>query len=186
MIKNAFIAAVLLSALNAQAADLSYTYLDVGLGVIEVEDEGETYDGDGVALGGSIAAGEVFYFTAGLANADIENVEQRTTSLGVGVHAPLSTNTDVYVDVSYVRADIEEGNWSIDDNGVGYTLGIRSKLAEKFELGGGVSRLDVFDSAENSYFVNGFFYPTETLGIGAEYSWADDTTAYSLGLRVNF
>lgn len=207
MIKNVFAAAALFSALNVQAADLSYSHFDIGFGQIEIDDEWGTYDGDGLGLGVSVAAGEIMYFTAEYADVDMETNDQQTKSFGVGAHAALSENTDVYAEVSYVRVDVEVdyiavvdgddnvnmvslpdqmGNLDIDDNGVGYLLGLRSLLTEKFELGGGISRVDVFDSAENSYFVNGHYYFTETFGVGAEYSIADDVTAYSISLRVNF
>ena len=207
MIKNVFAAAALLSALNVQAADLSYSHFDIGFGQIEIDDEWGTYDGDGLGLGVSVAAGEIMYFTAEYADVDMETNDQQTKSFGVGAHTALSENTDIYAEVSYVRVDVDVsyiavvdengntsmvaldgqmGSLSIDDNGVGYLVGLRSKLAEKFELGGGISRVDVFDSAENTYFINSYFYPTETFGLGAEYSWADDINAYSISLRVNF
>lgn len=195
MLKNIFAVAALVSALNVQAADLSYSHFDVGFGKIEVDNGSVDYDGDALGLGLSVAAGEMFYLTAEFVGADFDPDEQKTTSFGLGAHAPLSDNTDVYAEVSYVRADVEvnyiavngnAGKWSLDDNGVGYLLGLRSMLTEKFELGGGISRVDVFDSAENSYFINGHYYFTETFGVGTEYSTADDTNAYSISLRVNF
>ncbi len=207
MLKNIFAVATLVSALNVQAADLSYSHVDIGFGKVEVDNDWGGYDGDALGLGLSVAAGDIFYFTAELVDADMEFDDQQTTSFGVGAHAALSENTDVYAEVSYVRVDVEinyiavvdadggvnmvslpdqMGSLDIDDNGVGYLLGLRSMLTEKFELGGGISRVDVFDSAENSFFVNGHYYFTETFGVGAEYSIADDVDAYSISLRVNF
>lgn len=186
MFKKAIAAAVLLSAFNVHAADLSYSNFSVGFGKIEIDSDGESYDGNAVGVGLSVALGNTFYATADLAKADVEDTDQRTTSFGLGAHAPLSDSTDIYAEASYVRVDVEVDEWSFDDNGTALTLGLRSQLTEKFELGGGVTRLDVFDSAENTYFVNGFYAASENVDLGAELSKADDSTGYGVSLRVKF
>lgn len=186
MFKKAITAAALLCAVNVHAAGFSYSHFDIGLGKIEIDSDGENYDGNVVGLGLSVALGDIFYVTADISNARVEGVEQRSTGLGLGAHAPLGKTTDIYVEGGYAGLDIEEDGFSVDDNGTAFTLGLRQQVGEKFELGGGVSRVDVFDSAENSYFIEGFYSAVDNVDIGAEISTADDVLGYGVSLRVNF
>ncbi|MDR7091887.1 outer membrane beta-barrel protein [Cellvibrio fibrivorans] len=186
MFKKAITAAALLCAINVHAADFSYSHFDIGLGKVEIDSDGEEYDGEVLGLGLSVALGNIFYVTADIGRAKIEESTQTTTGLGLGVHAPLGSSTNIYAEAGYARVDIEDGEWSIDDNGTAYTLGLRQQLGEKFELGGGVSRVDVFDSADNSYFIEAFYKAKESVDVGAEISTADDVMGYGVSLRVNF
>ena len=186
MFKKAITAAALLCAVNVHAAGFSYSHFDIGLGKVEVDSDGEEYDGEVVGVDLSVALGNVFYVTANVGNASIEDTDQTTLGAGLGVHAPLGDSTDFYAEVGYVRADVDVGDWSFEDNGTAYTLGLRQQLGEKFELGGGVSRVDVFESAENTYFVDVFYSAAENVDIGAEISTADDVMGYGVSLRVNF
>lgn len=186
MFKKAITVAALLCAVNVHAADFSYSHVDIGLGKIEIDSDGEKYDGEVLGVGLSVALGNVFYVTANYGNASIEDVDQATQGLGLGVHAPLGASTDVYAEGGYARADIDDGDWSFDDTGTAYTLGLRQRLGDKLELGGGVSRLDVFDSAENTYFIEAFYSLSDSVDVGAEISTADDATGYGVSLRVNF
>jgi hypothetical protein len=186
MFKKAITVAALLCAVNVHAADFSYSHVDIGLGKIEIDSDGEKYDGEVLGVGLSVALGNVFYVTANYGNASIEDVDQATQGLGLGVHAPLGASTDVYAEGGYARADIDDGDWSFDDTGTAYTLGLRQRLGDKLELGGGVSRLDVFDSAENTYFIEAFYSLSDSVYVGAEISTADDATGYGVSLRVNF
>jgi hypothetical protein len=186
MFKKAITAAALLCAVNVHAADFSYSYFELGVTKVAIDSDGEKYDGEVLGLGLSVALGNVFYVTADMGIAMIEDTDQRTQGLGLGVHAPLGNRTNIYAEAGYVRVDIEDGDWSFDDNGTAYTLGLRQQLGEKVELGGGVSRLDVFGSAENTYFVEAFYKATENADVGAEISTADDVMGYGVSLRVNF
>jgi hypothetical protein len=186
MLKNVFAAAVLFSAINVNAADFSYSHFDIGLASIEIDDEGDSYNGHAVGLDLSVELGEVFYATAGLATADVEETNQDTKSLGLGVHAPLSESVDVYAEAAYVRVDVSFGDWNFDDTGSAYTLGLRSKVTDRLELGGGVNHLDVFDGTDNSYFVNVFFAAKETVHVGGEISKGEDSIGYGIALRINF
>lgn len=186
MFKKLFVATVLFSAVSAHASDLSYGYVELGFEKVEFEDDWDTYDGDAINLGLSFALNDTVYAVAKVAKAEVEDVEQRVLGLGLGAHAPISETTDIYAEAGFANVDLVDDNWSEDDNGTVLTLGVRSKLADKFELGGGVTRLDVFDNADNTLFVNGFYYPTEKVAIGAELSKADDAKGYAVNLRVNF
>ncbi len=186
MLKKVLVSAVMFSALNAHAADFSYSHFDIGFAAIDIDEEGESYSGNAVGLDLSVELGQIFYATASLGTADVEDTRQDTKSLGLGVHAPLGESVDIYAEAAYLSVDVSAGEWDFDDTGSGYTLGLRGKLTDRFELGGGVSRVDVFDGADNSFFVDAFFSATEKVQIGGEISKGDDSIAYGISLRINF
>lgn len=186
MLKKVFAATVLFSAMNASAADFSYGHFDIGFASVDVDDEGESYSGEAISLDFAAELGSVFYVTAGFATADVEETSQDTKSLGVGVHAPLGERVDVYAEVAYVSVDVEFDGWSFDDTGSSQTLGLRSKVADRIELGGGITRLSVFDTSDTGYFVNAFFAAKENVHFGGEISRGDDSTGYGVILRVSF
>jgi len=186
MFKKAITAAALLCAVNVHAADFSYSHFELGVSKVEIDSDGEKYDGEVLGLGLSVALGNVFYVTADMGIAMIEDTDQRTQGLGLGVHAPLGNSTNIYAEAGYVRVDIEDGDWSFDDNGTAYTVGLRQRLGDKFELGGGVTRVKIFDSSENTFFVNGYYSASGTLDLGAALSKADDSTGFAISFRANF
>jgi hypothetical protein len=96
------------------------------------------------------------------------------------------------ITVSYeyikIAASSCRNNESADDNGIGigFGLGVRSRLTEKFEVDGSIGYVDIADESETAFGVSGYYYFTNELAVGAHYSSTADVSVYGASLRYSF
>lgn len=171
------------------AGELSYTYIQGGYQRVELDDiSGIEVDGDGYAIGGSIEVGENFHLFADYAATDFDfGVDFDQYSLGVGYHASITNNLDAVFEVSYVRAEAEVIGFSVDDDGYGASIGVRSMLGERFELGGSVNYVDLGSGSDDtSLDGTARYYLTPAFAVGISAGVADDETTYGAALQWYF
>lgn len=189
MKKVVLVSALLLSFGSVQAAEsprwdsasISYQSVDV--------------DGDkltGFAISGSKLLGEDFFVVGSYGNAsdDIEiynssvEVDFNTLSVGLGYRHSISQTTDVFGVVSYedmeVEASYQGDSESDSENGYGLTIGVRSMVSEKVELGGSLKYVDIADETETAFGVSALYNFTDQFSAGVGYSKADDVDTLSI------
>ncbi|REK51991.1 MAG: porin family protein [Bacteroidetes bacterium] len=178
---------------SASAQDLNYDYIEAGYVSTSVELGGSTdLDGNGFAVTGSSSISPNLAFGAGYSGVSYErlqgiDVDTSELTFGLLAHAALAPRTDVYASFSVLNADAEASNGfnsiSEDDTGNTIGLGVRHLASDAVELGLGLSRVDVFDSADTAFGVSARFFANKTLAIGIGYSVADDIDAISVSAR---
>lgn len=220
--KYAFCAMLALPSFTATGSELSYTFLDFQRPKVSVDARGvqtpvpgqtvtiDALDGDGIAVGGSLAVGERFYaggsykssivdVTGVISNpfvtlrvADTFDLVQ--TNLVFGYILPIGDELDFVAELSYDTANYDFGsfageNFDIDESGAGGRIGVRWNPVLPFELYlfGRYSPVAKAVLSERAY-EDGTSYSTgvrwyfwENLAAGIEYDSGDvDTTTISM------
>ncbi len=180
----------LLAPMSVLADGPSYNYFEIGYVNADIDEPGADIDGDGFGIGGSVGFAENWFMFANYADLGFDfGIDVNTFDVGFGYHYPMSDTTDFAVTAEYARAEAKESGFgSIDDDGYGVGLLIRSMLSDAFELNGGINYVDFggTDGSDTSFTVGGIYSFTDTVGFGARVEMGDDVTLYQLGFRFYF
>jgi len=184
--------ALLLPGLS-QAGNLGYSYLEAGYGETDLDDVDA--DGDGYRIAGSLAIGPAYHIIAEYttANLDIDgtniDADVDTISVGFGYNFPISPKADVIGRILYVDSEVKIDSPLIsgegDDSGIGLQARLRGELIERLEVEGGIDYVEVFND-ETSFVLEGRYFLTDMLALGAGLEIGDDSTTYGVTLRFNF
>ena len=180
---------LLLVAASPAMADISYNYVDLGVQRIELDSGGIDVDGDGFGIGGSFEIAEDWFLQAGFGTADFDfGIDLDQTVVGIGYKRPMTTTSDVYATVNYVRAEVSaSGFGSADDDGFGISVGVRAMLTDTFELNGGLGYVDFDEGGDNtSVNAGGLYSFTDTFALGFGIDIDDDVTSYGIFGRLYF
>jgi hypothetical protein len=170
---------------SALAADeMSYNLMEFGYGYTDIKNS--SVNGDTFSLGGSFALGESLFGVGSVSTTDAGGFTAKTLSLGLGFHAPVSSNVDFVGDLSFALADPEGGS---SDTGFGVGVGLRGRASDKLELNGGVRYVDFGHGADGVGFTVGSrYYFTEAFAAGIDLSMDDsgDAKTFGIGFRYDF
>jgi hypothetical protein len=214
------------TALDARASDLSYTFLDFRYVANDVAAMGsqspvptqtvdaETTDGDGVAVGGSVAIGQRFYFVGSYVSSIIDvngvvtnplgvtpvqdNFDFVQTSIGFGYQKELKPNLDLNVEITQDQVDYDFGsfageNFDVNDGGAGAKVGIRWNPVEPLEVvafarHSPVGKVSLSTQELEADTLAGFginWYFIEDLGVGVTYE-SGDVETMTISMRFSF
>lgn len=196
--KNKILAVMVLStpALSI-AKDIGYDYIEGTYSSVTIDAEGlgSDIDGNGLSVSGSASIAPNVALTAGFSSTNFDEflgVDIDTTELSVGVtaHTSIADGTDVFGNVSVLKAEIEYSNGfnSIDDDDTGHiiSIGLRHAASEVVEIEAGFSLVDIYAESENQFNIGVRFYASEKASLGIGYATADDTDALLLNARIDF
>ncbi|HJU40002.1 MAG TPA: hypothetical protein VJ724_10550 [Tahibacter sp.] len=166
--------------LAAQAADLSYSYLEADYVHVDPDDFDNV---DGYALRGSGAINENFNVIAGWTkiNQDAPFPDTKAWYLGFGYHVPVAANTDLFAELAYNKET------TFDNDGGSARVGVRSALTQNFEGAAFVAyqKLDHTES-NRALGVSGQYKLTPTFGINAEAAVGNNDRTILVGPRLSF
>jgi hypothetical protein len=176
------------SATLAQEQALNYTYLEGGYVSSSFDNPGDDVDGDGVAVDGSLAVTDRLFLLGEYSNQDLDsNLDLDKLELGLGGHMPLADGLDVVGTVSYVYTNVDFGPGDADDDAIGLGVGLRGRLTDRFEMQGGVKYADIELLSDDILFsVDGRYYFTPQLALGAGAEAGDDMSVWNVGVRYEF
>lgn len=148
----------------------------------------------GFAIGGSSLLGENVFIRGSysLLTDDISGVDidLDQASVGLGYRYGLTETTDVYTSLSYQYVELSARGFgaseSLDDNGYGLTVGLRSRITEQLELDGAIAYVDIGDESETGLGVSGHYYFNQNVALGLTYSSTADVSVYGISLRYAF
>lgn len=184
-ITTALLAALTLAPLASQAEGPSYSYVEGGYVITDVDGIGS--DADGFLIRGSVELTDDFFLFAGYVDQDISGVDLKQYSVGAGYAWSATDTTDLYGKVGYAKAEADYMGFGIDDDGYSLGIGVRSFVMEKLELEASVNYVDLSDSGDDTTFGAGArWYFTEQFAMGIEAGVGDDATSYGIGLRWSF
>ncbi len=193
-----FLAVVtLLSASNAMSQDISFDYVqvtytfatvDLGASVDEIE-------GNGIGLSLSLSFTPNFALTLAVLDTTFDSYHDndtdtiKGTTLGVTAHLPTGTGSELFANLSALKAEITatDDSGATGDKDYGYTasIGVRHFVTDTVELEIGVSHAYVFDHADNSFKADGRLYIRKRLSLGIGYIAGDNVDSFSLNLRLD-
>lgn len=176
-----------LLAVPALADDPNYNYLQGDYVRAELDDAGFSVDGDGFGVGGSMEIAEQFHLLVRFRTFDFDfDVDLDQLAVGGGWHPALSDTTDLVFELTYISVEASALGFSIDDDGYGASLGLRSMLSPQFELAGSVNYSDYGDGDDTSVQVQAWYNFTKAFAIGGGADFGDDVTIYGIGARYYF
>ena len=177
--KRSLMALALAAALpvSAQAAELSYNFIELDYARMNIDDVGGDFDPDGF---GSYLRG-----SDDISGFDID-IDQ--TQLGLGYRHGVSNTADFIAELSWINQSIDAGAFGeADGNGGRLSAGFRGVMAENFE---GYAKANYTDGGD----FDGDFSGTlgaqvkfnKTWGVTGEAEFGSDANIYMLGLRASF
>lgn len=173
---------------SPDARPFSYSFAEVSVFRTDIDDFDE--ESDGFGLQGAYGFAENFYVFAGASRESVDvsgfgDLDVDTVQVGAGFHTPIGDRTDFVGELAYVHAEAELAGVDDSEDGWAASVGVRHWLAERFEVDGSITHVDLDDS-DTGFGFGGQFYATEKLSIGASYTVFDDTDTIALGVRFNF
>jgi hypothetical protein len=135
------IAALGMSGAALAAEGPSYSYVEAGYGITDLQSPGAIANGDanGFVVGASLdlPANLIAFASYGDRGYDIDGsgeIDQTDISIGLGYKWSISDSFDVITGASFERLKLDGGGDSVKESGFGLRLGMRSFVTEKFEL----------------------------------------------------
>ena len=190
-----FLAAVFAVPGVSRAAGMSYSYVEAGYAETEIEADDVDMDGDGYRISGSLAIAPTYHIIVDYSTADLEvenfniGADVETISIGFGYNRPISERADAIGRILYVDSSVDFDSTfadaSADDSGLGMQFHLRGQVMERLEVEGGIDYVDIGDD-DTSLLLEGRYFLTDALALGAGVRFGDDTTAYGVSLRFNF
>jgi hypothetical protein len=171
----------------SQADTMDYAHVEAGFVDTEL-DLGDNFDGDGIALRGSIPfLGNYFAFASYTDLGFDFDVDSTTIAVGAGGHWPLRDKMDIIGRVGIVQSDVEVGPFSADDDGFLLGARLRTEVAPKFELEGGFDYIDMDERGDDTSIVlEGRYFFMNQLAGGVLLEFGGDTTTVGVNARVTF
>lgn len=182
------------AALTVGAAALaetpSYNYIEGVYQRVDLDDDfGPNIDGDGFGIGGSFELADNWHIFGGYSTVGFDfGIDLNELAIGAGYHADISDAASFYANLAYVSAEVDvSGFGSVDDNGYGMMVGLRGFVAERLELDGNLSYVDLGDGSDGTALGASALYAFgDRFSAGLTVGFDEDTTAYGLVARVYF
>ena len=172
---------------TASAQGFDYNYLQLNYGNIEFDDT--SIDGDGFGISGSFAINPDWHVFAGYDAYGLDfGIDANTLAIGGGYNTELTPKLDAYARLSYQYIELDGGGGnSIDENGIGFGVGVRFEPADRIELTAELDYVDLGDAGDGvGLSVAGLYAFTDAFSLGLGAGWSDDSNNYTLSGRFYF
>lgn len=189
--KNSICAALLALPLLASADTLSYRYVDVAhFPEAEIDADAVDVDGDGIQLRGSLPVYQNIFALAEFQDLDLDNgVDATRLMVGAGAHWPIGNNLDLIARGGVVQYEVDFGRFDDDDTGLFAGVRLRTFVAPKIEVEGGVEHVavDVAGIDSDTYLIGeGRYNFTPQFSAGVLITVGGDTSVFGAQGRFNF
>ena len=168
-------------------ADMNYTKFDVSL--LDVELDGPfDVDGDGFSLGGSFELSDRLHVFGEWQDQSLDGgVDGRSVEIGAGISHGFSDTLDFVGTLSYLDAEVKAGSFTADDDGLALGGGIRTRVADSFEVDALLKYVD-YDNAggDTGVSVGGRYYFNGSMALGASADFNDNADTLRVGFRWEF
>ena len=190
-LKNLLCVAALALPLTTMADELSYRYVDVAhFPEAEIDADGVDVDGDGVQLRGSLPVYQNIFALAEFQDLSLDGgVDVTRMMVGAGGHWALGPNLDLIARGGLVQVEVDAGRFDDDDTGLFAGVRLRSLVAPKIEVEGGVEHVavDVAGIDGDTYLIGeGRYNFTPQFSAGVLITVGGDTSVFGAQGRFNF
>lgn len=180
-------------AADADAAELHYSFVEVGYSKTELSDSGASAKADGYAIKAQGGFGDAFYGAVGMHKETLDGDDIAPWELTGGYHHALAEGTDLVAEVSYIGLNSRIGGTDYHNDGYRAAVGVRSAVGEHVELGAKLTWTGVenFDDVVGVN-VDGLVKFNDTWGVYGryhfkEYNFLDaDADTWQVGVRASF
>ncbi|NIR62185.1 MAG: hypothetical protein GWO02_23285 [Gammaproteobacteria bacterium] len=180
-----FTALILWVTASAQAAELSYTYIEADYAALEIDDTDN--DGGGFRLAASAAVAEQVHVFGAFADYDLDgSTDREDFSLGLGLSTPLRPNTDLFGRLSYEDWDFDGRRGGGSRDGLGLRVGLRSLVNPQVELNGNLVHYALDGEDATGMGLGGVLSLTPSWGVATDFEFTDEETRFRLGARYFF
>lgn len=188
MLRSIAITSLLFLAAPAMADGFSYNYIEGSYQRVNLDDGFIDVDGDGFGIAGSVEVGDMWQLIGGYNNTSFDfDVDLDELVIGGGFHASLTPNVDFVANFAYVRLDASALGFSVDDDGIGASIGVRGMVSQNVELAGSIQYVELSDSGNETSFGGVVWYNfTPNFSAGLNVGTGDDVVRYGIGARVYF
>jgi hypothetical protein len=176
-----------LAAPSLALADMNYSKFEISVLDVEVA-QGLDVDGDGFELGGSFELSDSIHLFGSWQDQSLDfGIDGRSLEIGGGWSHSASDKLDFVGTLSYVDAELKQGSFTADDDGLALGGGIRTRLGDSFELDAGLKYVD-FDQAgsDTGFNVGGHYYFNDSMALGATADFNDNADTLRVGFRWEF
>jgi hypothetical protein len=138
--KRALLAAAVLALTpNVLLAQMSYSAFEVSWVDVELDGGFSNVDGDGFEIGGSYELNDDFFLFGEWQDRNLDfGIDGRMWEIGGGWHSAMSDTLDFVATLSFLDAEVDLGNFSADDDGLGLGAGLRARINDSFEIDAGI------------------------------------------------
>ena len=190
MLRLSLISLILAFSASANAEGFDYDFLSAGYGDGDFGlPGGGNLDGDGFTVGASYAITDSYYVIADYQSASLDQDTDATIwAAGFGYHRGMSDKVDLVAKLSYknVEYDLPLAA-SLDDSGLGLSVGFRFAQSDKLELNAGINYInyDVFDD-DTGFELGALYDVNDKYSVGLSGEWSDIRSMYTLTGRMYF
>jgi hypothetical protein len=172
----------------ASAAELDYNYFELRYVDTELDVGAFDVDGDGFEIGGSLELTPAVHIFANFQTLDFgSGIDVSAFEIGGGYAMPLRPGADLVARLSYIDGEIDTPFGDEDDNGFGFSAGLRNMFSPQFEGRAFVNYVDLDESGDEiSFEIAGDYFLNEQVALGASLELGDDVTTWTLGARWYF
>ena len=189
MLRVIAVAMIMAFTTSAMAETPSYNFAQLGWQSVTLDDGSFDLDGDGFGIGGSFEDAENWHILGGYSSLGFDfGVDLNQLQLGGGYHTAISDTTSFYANLLWVSAEVDAGGiGSVDEDGFGIGIGLRSNITERVELEGGLNYVDFGDGGDSTGVSGAAWYKfTEAFAVGVSVSAEEDVTGFGIGGRYYF
>jgi|GEM_PF-1339173 len=180
------ICAFLFYANHAIAANINYSYVE--LGYVELELDDVDVEGDGYELNASLGLSQSVAVIVGYQDLDLDrDVEGSEQSLGLLYHKPYSTTGDLVLGLSLLEFELDPPTGeTLDESGNEFILEIRSRSGNASEYTLGFVRREIDGDSDSGYNFGIVTGSPQGFQFVLDYTDTDDSKSILLGLRSGF
>ncbi len=160
--------AISILSLPVYADTPTYNFMNGGFQRVDLDGNGIDVDGDGFAIGGAFEVADNWHIVGGYSSTEFDfGVDLNQLKVGVGYHTDISDVTNFFVDALFVDAEVDTGGFgSVDENGFGLAIGLRSNLSDTLELEGSITHVDLGDADGTTFAAAGWYKFSREFAIG--------------------
>lgn len=194
---GALVLAILFSVSNVMAEGFSYDYAQADYISDTFDPDGSirAVQGNGIGFALSLSFAPAFAVRLAVSSTTFRDFygvrvdASKVTMLGVTGHTSVAKNTDLFANVSVIKAEISASNnvnsFSENDYSAIVDVGLRHLVTDKVELEAMASQVRLFGYTLNSTTVGGRFYFRKRLSVGASYVANDIHDSLLISARMD-
>lgn len=188
--KSAFVMGALLAAAlpGTALAELHYSTFEARLIDVDVDTGAGDVSGDGFSIAGSYEITDKLFLFGEWQDQDFDGgIDGRGLELGAGLSHEIKPDLDFVGTLSLVDQELELGPFSADDDGLALGGGIRTRLAESFELDAMLRYVDMDEAGSDTGIrLGGRYYFTDTMAVSFGMDTNDNADTMHVGFRAEF